>query len=97
VNVGRVVYCAWFISRFLFPQAAKWIGSEASTLEPIAFQWDEAAEEWKDVARYIQIPSATNFVNRFTEIAVAVPWESGKRSLFSIFSMAFYQPSHGLS
>jgi hypothetical protein len=38
---------------------------------------------------HIQIPSATDFVNRFIKIAVAVPWESGKRSLFSIFSMAF--------
>ena len=27
-------------------------------------------------------------MNRFKEIVVVVPWESGKRSLFSIFSMA---------
>src|ERR1035437_2260355 len=39
----------------------------------------------------IQTPSATNIVNGITQIAAAVPWESGKRSLFSIFSMALYQ------
>jgi hypothetical protein len=42
---------------------------------------------------YIQIPSATKSVNRIKQFVAAVPWESGKRSLFSIFSMASYQPS----
>jgi len=43
-----------------------------------------------DGARYIQSTSATNTVNRFIKIAAAVPWKSGKRSLFSIFSMASF-------
>jgi len=30
-------------------------------------------------------------LNKFIEIAAVVPWESGKRSLFSIFSMAVFQ------
>jgi hypothetical protein len=40
---------------------------------------------------HIQIPSATNIVNRIKQITVVVPWGSEKRSLFSIFSMALCQ------
>ena len=45
----------------------------------------------------IQIPIATNSVFRFMKIAAAVPWESGKCPLFTIFSMASFQkPSASL-
>ena len=45
----------------------------------------------------IQTPIATNSVFRFMKIAAAVPWESGKRPLFYIFSMASFQkPSASL-
>jgi hypothetical protein len=40
-----------------------------------------------------QITSATNFTNQLKEIAAAARWESGKRSLFSIFSTAFFNVS----
>jgi hypothetical protein len=45
-----------------------------------------AAEE----SGWIQKPNATNYRNKIKEIVVVEPWESGKRSLFSIFSMAYF-------
>jgi hypothetical protein len=61
-------------------------------IEKAAFSFESptrvADPQWMKLGGYIQSTSATNTVNRFIKIAAAVPWKSGKRSLFSIFSMA---------